>query len=156
MQSVCGGAATCVVGTPRRHSADASPPAGGRAGTPLGRSVGTAIDQQEDTTMNGKRSLTGLVLADFTALTAWAVWTHGYVGFFEAALTNLASIQVGIDLVIALSLVTLWMWRDAKERGVSPIPYVLLTATLGSIGPLLYLFTRLREPAHHRAPVMAS
>jgi hypothetical protein len=106
--------------------------------------------------MNGKRLLTGLVLADFTALTAWAVWTHGYVGFFEAAFANLASITVGVDLMIALSLVSVWMWRDARERGVSPIPYLLLTAALGSVGPLLYLFTRLREPARHRAPVMAS
>jgi hypothetical protein len=127
-----------------------------RPGTALGPETATATDEQEDTTMNGKRILTGLVLANFTALTAWAIWTHGYVGFLQAALTNLPSIQVGIDLVIALSLVTIWMWRDARERGVSPIPYLLLTATLGSIGPLLYLFTRLGEPVRHRAPVMAS
>jgi len=106
--------------------------------------------------MNGKRLLSGLVLADFTALTAWAVWTHGYVGFFEAAFANLASITVGVDLVIALSLVTIWLWQDARERGVSPIPYVVLTALLGSVGPLLYLVTRFREPARDRAPVMAS
>ena len=37
------------------------------------------------------------------------------------------------DLSIALSLVMLWMWQDARERGVSVIPYVLLTFGLALI-----------------------
>ena len=34
------------------------------------------------------------------------------------------------------------MWQDAKKRGVSVIPHILLTLTLGSVGPLLYLIQR--------------
>jgi len=105
--------------------------------------------------MNGKRLLIGLVLADFTALTAWAVYQHGFVGFLEPVTMNAAGMQIGIDLVIALSLVTIWMWRDATARGVSVIPYVLLTVTLGSIGPLVYLFNRERQAAPAGASVMA-
>ena len=51
-------------------------------------------------------------------------------------------LQVSLDLVISISLVSLWMIRDARERGVSVVPYLLVTLTLGSIGPLLYLFRR--------------
>jgi hypothetical protein len=89
-----------------------------------------------------KKIFLGLVLADFAALTGWAVYVHGYAGFFELVGANLATVTVLVDLCIALSLVTLWMWNDARERGVSPIPYVVLTLTLGSIGPLLYLIRR--------------
>jgi hypothetical protein len=57
-------------------------------------------------------------------------------------LANAATVAVLVDLTIALSLVTLWMWQDAAERGIGVFPYVLLTLTLGSIGPLLYLLRR--------------
>jgi hypothetical protein len=58
-----------------------------------------------------------------------------------------------MDLVIALSLVTVWMWGDARRRGRSAIPYVLMTLALGSAGPLLDLLTREEEaePAPARA-----
>ena len=64
------------------------------------------------------------------------------------------------DLVIALSLIIGWMWQDARKRGVSAIPYVLLTLGFGSVGPLLYLLRRdaTREPQALRAgaPVRAA
>jgi hypothetical protein len=85
------------------------------------------------------RIILGLVLLDFSALTVWAVAEHGYVGVFEALLANAATITAGTDLVIALGLITVWMWRDAKARGRNVLPYVGLTALLGSIGPLAYL-----------------
>ena len=94
----------------------------------------------------------GLVLADFTAFTAYVVYQYGYVGLFDLALANAATIQVALDLVIALSLVTLWMWNDARGRGVSAVPYLILTLMLGSIGPLLYLFRRAGEQEPVTAP----
>jgi len=45
-------------------------------------------------------------------------------------------------LPIALSLVMVWMWQDARKQGIAPLPYVILTLTLGSIGPLCYLVRR--------------
>lgn len=92
--------------------------------------------------MSWKKIVLGLVLADFVALTAYAVYVSGYAGFFELVTANWATTTVLADLLIALSLVAVWMWRDAKERGVSALPYLALTATLGSVGPLVYLLRR--------------
>lgn len=92
--------------------------------------------------MNAKQIILGLVLLDFTGLTAYAVYAYGFTGFFEAATSNIATICVFADLVIALSLIIGWMWQDARDRGWSPTPYVLLTLGLGSIGPLVYLIRR--------------
>jgi len=82
------------------------------------------------------------VLLDFVAFTAWVIYQYGYSGFFELHLTNAIGIQVFADLIIALTLVMVWMVRDARERGVSATPYVIATLCLGSIGPLLYLALR--------------
>src|SRR5206468_2922881 len=57
-------------------------------------------------------------------------------------LADAATVAALVDLTIALSLVTLWMWQDARERGIGVVPYVILTLTLGSIGPLCYLIRR--------------
>ena len=81
----------------------------------------------------------GLVLLAFADLNAYVVWQHGYVGFWQAITANAATMAALVDLTIALGLVTVWMWRDARRRGVTLLPYLALTATLGSIGPLLYL-----------------
>ena len=103
--------------------------------------------------MNWKRLMAALVLADFSALTAYAVYVHGFLGFFELVFANVATITLFADLFIALSLVMIWMWNDAKRRGLSPLPYVLLTLALGSVGPLLYLVNTLQAVAQ---PPLAS
>ena len=95
--------------------------------------------------MTNHRILTGAVLVLFTALTAEAVWMYGYVGFFETLLSGLPGWVAAVDLVIALSLVLMWMWRDARASGRSVLPYAALTLTLGSVGPLLYLLLRRDE-----------
>ena len=53
--------------------------------------------------MNRTALVLALVLADFVGLTAWALYHHGYVGLFEAALATPAGIQVGVDLVLAMT-----------------------------------------------------
>lgn len=83
-----------------------------------------------------------LVLALFTVLTGLAVWSHGVWGIFQPLITSLAGGQVLADLVIALSLFLVWMWRDAKQLGRNPWPWLILTLAAGSFGPLLYLLTR--------------
>ncbi len=110
--------------------------------------------------MNTKQLGLSVVLFDFLALTAYAVYQYGYLGFFELVTANVATAAAFADLLIALSLITVWMVRDARARGVSPLPYVLLTLALGSAGPLAYLIHRFasarqpsRAPAAHQ-PVM--
>lgn len=81
------------------------------------------------------------VLVPFSALTALAVWHHGYVGIFVGQLQTWAGAQVLVDLVIALGLFVVWMWRDARSTGRNPWPWLALTLAAGSFGPLLYLLT---------------
>ncbi|TJY59865.1 DUF2834 domain-containing protein [Sinimarinibacterium sp. CAU 1509] len=90
--------------------------------------------------MNWKTLVLGLVLADFAVLTGYAVMDAGYVGIFEHLLISSAGWQVGADLVIVCSLAMIWMFNDARRTGRNVWPYLLLTLTLGSFGPLLYLF----------------
>ncbi len=89
--------------------------------------------------MNRKQWLIGIVLADFVALNAYVVYHYGYLGFVQAALSNLAGIAVMVDLAIAVSLIAVWMWTDARRRGLNPAPYLVLSLFLGSVGPLAYL-----------------
>jgi hypothetical protein len=63
------------------------------------------------------------------------------------AFQSLAGAQVMADLVIALCLFMAWMRRDARTLGRNPWPWLILTLTAGSFGPLLYLLTRKDAPA---------
>jgi hypothetical protein len=83
-----------------------------------------------------------LVLADFSALSAYAVYQYGFVGVFELALANVATVTLFADLVISLSLIAVWMVQDARSRGTAYVPYLVIMALAGSIGPLLYLIRR--------------
>ena len=80
--------------------------------------------------MNRKQIVLGLVLADFSALTAYAVWQHGFVGVFQLALASWATGLVFVDLVIALGLVLIWMMGDSRERGLAFLPYAAAHARL--------------------------
>ena len=82
------------------------------------------------------------VLLLFGALTAAAVWRHGYWGILLPHLHSLGAGQVLADLVIALGLVLVWLVRDARAHGRAAWPWVLLTLAAGSFGPLLYLLLR--------------
>lgn len=92
------------------------------------------------------RTLLALTLVAFGALTAAALWHHGLVGIFTPLFQSLAGAQVLVDLVIALTLFLVWMWRDAARTGRNPWPWLLLTLATGSFGPLLYLLTRRNGP----------
>ena len=89
-----------------------------------------------------QRSLLIVTLVLFGALSAVALWQHGYWGLFAPALQSLAAGQVLADLAIALTLVMVWMWHDAKATGRNVWPWIVVTLTLGSFGPLVYLLTR--------------
>ena len=107
--------------------------------------------------MNGKQLGLSVLLVAFGGLEAWGVYQVGVVGIFEQALGSVGALVAFVDLSIALGLVMLWMWLDARERGVAPVPYVVLTLALGSVGPLLYLIRReSTAPAALGAAVRAS
>src|SRR5688500_1949230 len=64
--------------------------------------------------MNKKQIALAVVLADFSALTAYVVAQYGFVGVFEAVFANWATTLAMVDLTIALTMVMAWMWQDAK------------------------------------------
>ena len=82
------------------------------------------------------------VFAAFTIYTSIVVVNHGYTGFIELAMAGGWGAQMFIDLVIALVLFSIWMFPDARERGIPFWPYFLLILTTGSIGALGYLVHR--------------
>jgi len=92
----------------------------------------------------------GCVLAAFVALTGYAVDRYGYMAFFDFQALNAIQLQIFIDLSIALTFVMVWMWGDAKARGISPIPYVVITPAARQHRPAGLLDSAVRRAA--RAP----
>ena len=88
------------------------------------------------------RILSIVLLIPFTALTAWAVSEYGAIGIFTHALETSAVTQVLVDVAIAMILILCWLIPDAKAQGRNPWPWVLITLTTASFGPLLYLATQ--------------
>jgi hypothetical protein len=89
-----------------------------------------------------QRTLIVITLLLFGALTAVALWRHGYWGIIAPHFQTYGAGQVLADLVIALTLVMVWMWRDARTTGRNAWPWIVATLVLGSFGPLFYLLTR--------------
>lgn len=104
--------------------------------------------------MSKRQWLLGLALVDLAALNTYALYHYGLGGFVELITANAVVVAVLVDLAIALGLVAVWMWNDARDRGISPLPYLVTTLALGSIGPLLYLIrTHARDADTEDAPV---
>lgn len=103
--------------------------------------------------MSGRKVVLFVVLADFIAIAAWAVSRVGVVGLFTGTIESPAAIVGLADLVISLGLICTWMVRDARARGVSVAPYLVLTPLLGSAAALLYL---LRRPDGAPDPVITA
>lgn len=96
--------------------------------------------------MNARQIAILRVMVLFGGLTAVPLYHYGYFGIFTLLLDNSATIQVSADLVIALSMLAIWIWSDAEKRGISPHPYIVITVLAGSFGPLLYFFRRYGLP----------
>jgi hypothetical protein len=82
------------------------------------------------------------VLIPFSVLTGLALYHHGYWGIVKPHFEAFGPAQVLFDLVIALAIVLVWMWHDAKARGRMFWPWLLMTLAAGCFGPLLYLLTQ--------------
>ncbi len=97
--------------------------------------------------MSWTRALVAIVLAGFVALTVRALLHYSYLEFLDAATANAVVSVMFFDLVICLSLIAFWIYRDARALGISPWPYIALGASFGVAGPLLYLLRRPRREA---------
>ena len=102
--------------------------------------------------MSTRLILLAAVIAGFAAITTEALMDVGYVGLIEQQLRSWAGVQVLTDLVIVSALACIWMTSDARSRGLSAWPFVVITLVAGSFGPLCYLVAReLRSTAARTA-----
>ncbi|HCY84675.1 MAG TPA: DUF2834 domain-containing protein [Desulfobacteraceae bacterium] len=86
-----------------------------------------------------KRIVLISTLAALSIITALALMQDGLWNIFAYNFLNFGEFQVFFDLVIALGLFLGWMWGDATSSGRNPWPWMLLTLSMGSFGPLIYL-----------------
>ena len=104
--------------------------------------------------MNNRRLVQlAVILAAFTVFSTHVTLQEGYWGFMTLALSDLWGGQIFLDLVIALTLFSMWMKRDARQRGLPWLPYLIALPFTGSISALAYLIHR--EWAAGRAPITA-
>ena len=66
--------------------------------------------------MNNRVLLT-IVLVLFGGLTAVVFWFDGLLGFPKAIVYSYALLQIYVDLVIAVAIICVWLYRNAKARG---------------------------------------
>jgi len=104
--------------------------------------------------MSIRRILLGLAFVAFVTKAAAVTWMTGIGGSIEALLANPVTRFVTAELAICLAMLCVWMWRDARQRGISVLPYVGATLALGGGGPLLY-FAMHPEPAGAATPESA-
>jgi hypothetical protein len=97
--------------------------------------------------MSGRSLGLIVVVAAFGVLSTLALMDVGYFGILKPHFQSWGEGQVLADLVILAVLACVWMVRDAKLRGVSAWPFVVITLVAGSFGPLLYLVARERRKA---------
>jgi hypothetical protein len=91
--------------------------------------------------MNGKQLAIGVVWLGFAGLTVLMFMRDGS-GVFSLPFDSLTNTTAMIDLLIELALVSIWMYFDARKRGTTAIPFIVMAVFLGSLGPLTYLFFR--------------
>lgn len=94
-----------------------------------------------------KKFVLGITLLLFGILTGMALWHHGYTGVLMYQMRSYAGQQVFTDLSIALALISIWMYKDARSLQRNPWGWLILTLFLGSFGPLFYLITSPRKRA---------
>lgn len=83
-----------------------------------------------------------VTLVLFGGLTAVALWEDGIVGIFSSIVSSYGSLQIYVDLVIAIMLINVWIWHDARAHQRNPWPWIVAAFLVGAFSPLLYLLTR--------------
>jgi len=88
--------------------------------------------------------LAGLVI---TALLINALYQDGMAAFWRPFTDSASSALVTTDLTLYLILALIWVYHDAKQRGISPFPFIILMSVAPGVGVLTYLFLRLGDPS---------
>jgi hypothetical protein len=105
-------------------------------------SVFSVDGQFQEVHMSGRLLTLIVVIALFGALSVLAMMDVGYFGIIEPHFQSWGGGQVFADLAILAILSCFWMVGDARERGISPWPFIAITVVAGSFGPLFYLVAR--------------
>ena len=85
------------------------------------------------------------VLIPFSIISFLAVKNVGIIGIFQGIFHDFGSLQIYCDLSIACGLILIWMYKDAKLKKRHFLGWMLLSLTIGSFGPLLYLLFEKKE-----------
>ena len=100
--------------------------------------------------MNIKQMAVGIVWLGFATFTV-LVFLHDGKAAFALPFDSFTNTAGMIDLFIELTLVSIWMYFDARKRGTSAVPFIVVSAVFGSLGPLAYLFFRFGDT--HAEPI---
>jgi hypothetical protein len=92
--------------------------------------------------MQRNKPILTIVLIAFGIQGLYVMSQVGYWGIWINNLNHPAGQQALADLTISLSMVMVWIWRDAKATGRNVWPWIIVTLAAGSFGPLIYLLTR--------------
>lgn len=101
--------------------------------------------------MNARTLALLALLLPFSAFSVLVVAEHGYFGFLELALREPWALQMLLDVCLALGLFHAYAIPDARARGITIWPWIVVSIFLGSIGALGYLVHR-ELAARTRAP----
>ena len=103
------------------------------------------------------RTLLAILALVFFAVSALALHDRSYWELWALIGQDSGTIQLFVDLTVAMVLVTTWMGRDSRQRGQSAWPWIGLTVLGGSMGPLAYLAHRAWKgaPARPRTSLLS-
>ena len=98
------------------------------------------------------RTFAILGLMVLTPLTVLAVINDGANGFPNAIVYSWTSLQIWLDLVIAVLLWCAWVVVDARAAGRNPWPWIIAALIVGCFSPLLYTLLYARWPGSAPLP----
>ena len=97
--------------------------------------------------MNLRRIIPAIALAAFVFEGAAVLFITGVGASVDAMFANPVTRFMLFELALCLVMLSVWMWRDARQRGVNPVPYVAATLVLGAPGALFYFVRHPGEAA---------
>lgn len=84
------------------------------------------------------RWLVPVLFVVHSGVTVMALWEQGFLAIFTEAFSSWTHLQVFSDLGVALVLLSGMMVADARRKGLSVWPFLVVIPALGSFGPLAY------------------